>query len=201
MIVFYWWTSEARNCAPAREENSDESVWRDDSYIPASPRALVFLDLPPGTKFIPAALELTVGGTVLLFEDFAKVLATASGEAAAPEYPGSESLLEERDAYWRWFADKFDEREIGADRKALRLVEDAAKEHRIEWIAYRVPVGRDDEGGHGAPFLHLHIAARGQYATGSFGYNLISRGFKHGVRLVGTLKSEPDMNVLAIFER
>ena len=29
----------------------------------------------------------------------------------------------------------------------------------------------------------------------------IKRGYKHGIRLVGTLKSEPDMNVLAIYER
>ena len=175
--------------------NVDELVWHDDSYVTASPRALVFLDLPPGAKFIPAALELTKGATVPLFEDFAKALAEASGEPAA-EYPGSESSLVERDEYWRWFAEKFDQREIGADRKALRLVEKAAEEDRIEWIAYRVPVGPVD-----TPFLHLHIAARGQYDTGSFGYNFISRGFKHGIRLVGTLKSEPDMNVLAIFER
>jgi hypothetical protein len=87
----------------------DGSVWRDDDYVTASPRALVFLDLPPGTKFIPAALELTKGGTVPLFEDFANALAEASGQAAA-QYPGSDSSLEERDAYWRWFADKFDAR-------------------------------------------------------------------------------------------
>lgn len=90
----------------------------------------------------------------------------------------------------------FDVREIGADRRALRIVEEAADKDRIEWIAFRVPVGRPD-----APFLHLHISARGQYDTATFAYNFISRGFKHGVRLVGTLKSEPDMNVLAIFER
>ena len=173
----------------------DESVWRDDSYVTASPRALVFLDLPPGTKFIPAALELTKGGTVPLFEDFANALAEASDEPAA-QYPGSESSPNERDEYWRWFANKFDVGEIGADRKALRLVEKAAERDRIEWIAYRVPVGAVD-----TPFLHLHIAARGQYDTGSFAYNFISRGFKHGIRIVGTLKSEPDLNVLAIFER
>jgi hypothetical protein len=49
--------------------------------------------------------------------------------------------------------------------------------------------------------MHLHIAARGRYETGAFGYNFITRGFKHGLRIVGTLKSEPDLNVLAIFER
>jgi hypothetical protein len=29
----------------------------------------------------------------------------------------------------------------------------------------------------------------------------MDRGFKHGLRVVGTLKSEPDLNVLGIFER
>ena len=45
------------------------------------------------------------------------------------------------------------------------------------------------------------VAPRGDYATGIFAYNFINRGLKHGLRLVGTLKSEPDLNVLAIFER
>jgi hypothetical protein len=39
------------------------------------------------------------------------------------------------------------------------------------------------------------------YDTGTFAYNFIKRGYKHGIRLVGTLKSEPDMNVLAIYEK
>ena len=46
--------------------------------------------------------------------------------------------------------------------------------------------------------MHLHLGARGKYDTGVFAYNLVNRTFKHGVRLVGTLKSEPDLNVLAI---
>ena len=49
--------------------------------------------------------------------------------------------------------------------------------------------------------MHLHIKPRGQYETGTFAYNFIIRAFEHGLRLVGTLKSEPDLNVLAIFER
>lgn len=63
------------------------------------------------------------------------------------------------------------------------------------WIDYRVPLGP------GMPYLHLHISGRGQYHTGTFAYQLVKRGFKHGLRIVGTMKSEPAMNVLAIFER
>jgi hypothetical protein len=76
-------------------------------------------------------------------------------------------------------------------------VEGAGDEgQKIAWIAFRVPLA-----GNAGPFMHLHIAARGKYDTGVFGYNFIRRGHKHGLRIVGTLKSEPDLNVLAIFER
>jgi hypothetical protein len=83
------------------------------------------------------------------------------------------------------------------DRAALKAVEGAVTDgNRIASIDFRVPLAAA-----GPPFLHLHFAARGNYETGSFGYNLINRGYKHGLRLVGTLKSEPDLNVLAVYER
>ncbi len=66
---------------------------------------------------------------------------------------------------------------------------------RTRWIDYRVPVTPD------GTTVHLHVCGREQYDTGTFAYNLIKRGYKHGLRLVGTLKSEPDVNVLAIFDR
>jgi hypothetical protein len=75
-------------------------------------------------------------------------------------------------------------------------VEEAASNNgRIRWIDYRVPVTREGD------TLHLHVCPAGKYDTGVFAYNFIKRGFKHGLRLVGTLKSEPDMNVLAIYEK
>ena len=76
------------------------------------------------------------------------------------------------------------------------VVEEAASKHgRIRWIAYRVPVTAEGD------TLHLHIVPAAIYDTGTFAYNFIKRGYKHGIRLVGTLKSEPDMNVLAIYEK
>lgn len=33
-----------------------------------------------------------------------------------------------------------------------------------------------------------------------FAYNLISRGERYGLRIVGSLKSQPALNVLAIYE-
>ena len=34
-----------------------------------------------------------------------------------------------------------------------------------------------------------------------FGYNFVHCADKHGMRVVGTLKSEPDMNVLALYDK
>jgi hypothetical protein len=47
----------------------------------------------------------------------------------------------------------------------------------------------------------MHVQGRGEFATGTFAYNLVKRGFRHGLRVVGTMKSEPGMNALAIFEK
>jgi hypothetical protein len=81
---------------------------------------------------------------------------------------------------------------------ATDAVEKAVKGRPLNWIAYRVAlpgVGKDQ------PFLHLWVAGRGRFDTGTFAYNFVKRGFKHGLRIVGTLKSEPDLNVLAVFEK
>ena len=65
---------------------------------------------------------------------------------------------------------------------------------------YRRVWALEDVSGEGDT-LHLHFAPGEQYATGDFGYYLIARGYKHGLRVVGTIKAEPDMNVLAIYEK
>ena len=160
----------------------------DAEFPRRSPRAMIMLDLPPGTKFIPAALELTDGRVVPIFETLADRLARDAA-GPLPEYrSGSDpaSVLA-RQAYWRWFTDAYDR------QKALEVVEEAVKGAPIAWIAYRIPL-------HGL-YPHLHLAGRGRYDTGAFGYQLLARGFRHGLRIVGTLKSEPDINVLAVFER
>jgi hypothetical protein len=64
---------------------------------------------------------------------------------------------------------------------------------RPRWIDYRVPVGEMT--------LHLHVVGHGETDTGVFAYNLVKRGWKHGLRVVGSMKSEPDLNVLAIYEK
>jgi hypothetical protein len=49
--------------------------------------------------------------------------------------------------------------------------------------------------------LHLHVVAHGDYDTGVFAYNLLRRGERYGLRIAGSLKSQPALNVLAIYEK
>jgi hypothetical protein len=76
------------------------------------------------------------------------------------------------------------------------VIEEASQRHkRIRWIDFQVPIGDEGE------TLHLHVVPGGRADAGVFGYNFVRRAFKHGVRLVGTLKSGPDVNVMAIYEK
>lgn len=173
--------------------------WRAPATIAAIPRALVFLDLPgtesgpanqkaSKTMLIPTAAEFANGKIVPLYPE----LARKNGEKP-PKYPeraDGEDLAAARADYWSWF-----KKEFSADQ-AMRVVEFAASENgRIHWIDYRTPVSAEGE------TLHLHVSPRGKYDTGTLAYNFIKRGYKHGIRLVGTMKSEPDMNILAIYEK
>jgi hypothetical protein len=65
---------------------------------------------------------------------------------------------------------------------------------RPRWIDYRMTLDTGET-------LHLHLVARGDYDTGIFAYNLIRRGQRYGLRIVGSLKSQPALNVLAIYDK
>ncbi len=176
--------------------------WRESETISKVPRELVFLDLPghaearerglPETKIIPMAAEFADGRVVLLYD----MLIKGMGEEP-PRYPdlplkgdAVEDVAEKRREHWSWFDDNF------KTRRAIEVVEEAASEHgRIRWIAYRLPIANNGD------TLHLDVVPDERYHTGTLAYNLIRRGYKHGLRLVGTLKSEPDMNVLAVYEK
>jgi hypothetical protein len=168
----------------------DDLSWAEPDYASGLPRALLFLDVPPLRPILPAALEKADGTVTAVFENLAP-----EGQSAPP-YPawhmGADlgELQQQRRDYWKWFADNY------SDTRAMLAVERAAEgSHGIRWIDYRLPL--DDDG----RTLHLHVQGRATYDTGTFAYNFIKRGFKHGLRVVGTLKSEPDLNVLAIFEK
>ncbi len=173
--------------------------WRDAQLISAVPRSLVFLDLPsreearstvlPSTKLIPMAAEFENGKIIQLYPK----LCAANGERP-PDYKergdSKEPLNEERKKYWQWFDANF-----SATRAMIAIEEAASANGKIRWIDYRVPLTPEGD------TLHLHICPATNYDTGTFAYNFVKRGFSHGVRLIGTLKSGPDMNVLAIYEK
>jgi hypothetical protein len=173
--------------------------WRDPKSIRAVPRSLVFLDLPGRdeatqkgsiqTKLIPMAAEFENGKIVEIYKE----LLAVNGERP-PKYvdraENPEQLVEKRKEYWQWFEKHF------SAVTALVAIEKAASENgRIRWIDYRMPLTTNGD------TLHLHICPRGAYDTGVLAYNFVKRGSTHGLRLVGTLKSEPDLNVLAIYEK
>lgn len=170
-----------------------DPTWYATDFVQALPRALVLLDFKPNTAFIPMAMELDKGRVVPVHEQVAK---SFTGDTQNPNQQPDDSKLDEpnRQAawrqYWRWYADHF------VAQKALETVEEMVRDGgRIRWIDFRVPILRERK------TLHLHVCGHGEYDTGVFAYNLVKRGFKHGLRLVGTLKSEPDVNVLAILEK
>lgn len=168
-----------------------KSDWRDPDTIAQVPRALIFLDLPGlgevddggvKTMLLPMAAEFTNGEIVTIYQKLIEGLGKSSGDKPSR-------------GDWAWFAERFNE------HKAIVAVEKAAlgkgnrERGRIRWIDFRVPTDMAGDS------LHLHISPSGAYDTGVFAYNFIKRGYKHGVRIVGTLKSGPDMNVLAIYEK
>jgi hypothetical protein len=154
--------------------------WQEQGLSRQVPRALALVDLPPGTKFIPMAAEFAKSEFVSFFDQ----LRADSGE----DPPDFERVS--RKEYWSWFADNFN-----AER-SIAVVERASTSHgRIEWIDFRIPIS--DVG----DTMHLHIEPGGEYNTGTFAYRLIRRSLGHGIRLVGTLKDGPDLNVLALYER
>jgi len=179
--------------------NPADETWRTPEALTNVPRALLFLEFHGsetnrpegehlGTMLIPMAAEFDNGAVVPIYRE----LKRKSGEFP-PKYPelgNPEELKTERRKYWNWFR-----KEFSADQ-AMRAIEAAASQNgRIRWIDFRVPITNDGD------TLHLHVVPAAKYDTGVFAYNFVKRGFKHGLRLVGTLKSEPDMNVLAIYER
>jgi len=79
--------------------------------------------------------------------------------------------------------------------EAVKVVEEAiGTGGRPRWIDYRMTFSTDE-------VLHLHVDAHGDYDTGVFAYNLLRRGQRYGLRIVGSLKSQPALNVLAIYEK
>lgn len=180
-------------------ENQPTRVWfheGNDWNLPEvddilrTPRMLAFIDFPPKTQFQPMAGELN-NGKVRTFFDVLVGKLKRPGETLPVSYPDdpyTEQGRQDLKDYWDWF------RKYWNANKAVQVIEDVIGDGgRPRWIDYRVPVGETT--------LHLHVVGHGEFDTGVFAYNLVKRGSKHGLRVVGSMKSEPDLNVLAIYEK
>lgn len=153
------------------------------------PRTLVFLEVKPGAAIIPTMCEFTRGGFAPLSENLIGRLWNA--DAVKPEYPNEESptASADRRAYWKAIGDKYD------SHVAMQVLEAAATtDQKLDWIDFRLRLSADGQ------TVHLHACPRGLHPAGTFGYNFIRRGNRKGIRIVGSLKRGPDLNVLAIFE-
>lgn len=171
-----------------------ERTWCNREAVEGLPRGLVFLDLPGITeanegngkisaKFIPVAAEFGQNNIERLYDK----LQRKSGENP-PQYP--EDSPESVANYWGWFAKEF------SPRRVMRVIEDtAANKGPVRWIRYSVPVNEASD------CLKLIFYPAGKFDTGVFAYNLIWDTYNNGVRLVGTLKSGPELNVLAAYEK
>lgn len=159
----------------------DEALeWQRSGMSAGSPRALTFIDLPPETKFIPMAAEFSDGTVVTLFDKLHR--------PSGPEQPRF-SRDNKRD-YWRYFVDHFD-----AGRSVDAIEKASSGKGKIEWIDLRVPLNDRPD------MMHVHLEARGRYFTGALAYMIVRRSLGHGLRVVGTLKDGPDINVMALYEK
>jgi hypothetical protein len=173
--------------------------WYETDVTTRQPRAMLSITLPgrheangtdiPYTSLIPVAAEFASGAVVTYFDKYMP----KPGQQSAPLYPDlrAPDYDARRKEYWKWFVDHFDV------QTGVNLIEQSVREQksRLTWIDFRLPI--DDKG----ETLHLHIVPNGRYDTITFAYNFIRRGFEHGIRLIGLLKTDPDLNVLAIYER
>jgi hypothetical protein len=185
------WTSVD---SPVLEDlNGESKSWTtvDEMLEHRAPRPLIVLDLKHKSKLLPMMSETVDGKIQELYQVFRE---STGKQSELPEYPSDTASGGDQEAkkYWRALDDVFD------SRVAMRVVENATSAgSRIEWIDFRL-IGKPsaDE----LLPMHLHLCPRGRYSTGTFAYQTIRRGYKHGLRMVGTLKKGEDINVLAVYE-
>lgn len=172
--------------------------WTENAYIDERPRALVFLDIQPGTPIVPMAAELQNGEVRTFFNELNQEV-VQWGQSAPPKWP-DENDADKAQEYWAWFREHPD-----SSKGAMRLMERVVADRgRPAWVDYRVPIADDtlaDDKRLDINSLHLDIRGGEAHATGDFAYRLVHRGRKHGLGVVGLLKRGPALNVLAVYER
>lgn len=160
--------------------------------ISASPRMLTFVDVPPGTMFVLESVEFDGGRVVTFFSALAGVL-QPDGSSRPDAYPADDTTdegMRQREAYWKWFVNRCNSQEV------VKAVEEVIRDGggRPWRVDYKMIFATGEE-------LNLHVAAHGDYDTSVLAYDLIRRSWRHGVRIIGSLKSQPALDVLAIYEK
>jgi len=155
------------------------------------PRPIVLIDASKGAKIMPMAGEFVNGKLDVIYDALIQALSTPD----APLKRFAASMDQQKKAErWKELADKFD------SNTAMRVLEESARRNdnsRFDWVDFRLAWGSE---GFPSP-LHLHLVPNGRYPTGVFAHAFVRRAHSNGVRIVGTLKSGGDINVLAIYER
>lgn len=155
------------------------------------PRPVVLIDAPRGAKIMPMAGEFADGKVEVIYDALIEALSTPDEPAQKIDRELSDS---EKAARWKWLIGKF------KSPAAMKILEAAGRSHdgsRFEWIDFRMAWGEE-----GTPSpLHLHVCPRGQYSMGTFAHAFVRRAQSNGVRVLGTLKTGGDINVLAIYEK
>ncbi|MAM89560.1 MAG: hypothetical protein CME36_19860 [unclassified Hahellaceae] len=152
----------------------------------AAPRPLIIFELEKGSKIIPMAGETVDSMFKPIYKSY---IAQLDNSDDFPEYKSEDDP--ESDRYWKALEESFD------SAKAMREVENATKSGgRLDWIDYRLLSIEENE----ILPIHLHLAPKGNYNTGTFAYQTVRRGSKFGLKIVGTLKQGRDVNVLAMYE-
>lgn len=164
----------------------------DTVFDKPGPRPIVLIDSPENAKVIPMAGEFKDGKVEVIYN--ALVAALSTPEEPLKRFSRGHMSKELRTERWNELVEKFD------PIVAMNVLEDSGKDRdraRFEWIDFRMAWG---DGGDPSP-LHLHVCPNGEYAMGTFAHAFVRRAFSNGVRIVGTLKTGGDINVLAIYER
>ena len=181
----------AKTVSTAVASSSADYASLDATCETPGPRPIVLIDAPRGTKIMPMAGEFKEGQVDVIYDALISGLSTADEPLKRFDRKMDATKKAER---WGELVSRFDA------RIAMHVLEDAGQKHggsRFEWIDFRMAWG---DGGSPSP-LHLHVVPNGQYSMGTFAHAFIRRGYGNGVRIVGTLKTGGDINVLAIYER
>lgn len=196
-----FWVDSDLTSGRSLEESSRPQSWEEmeAELGKPGPRPLVVLDLEKGARLMPMYGELANGKGCELLKDFLALREKRKDDDARPPYPRSSMPADEqakvRRAYWQHVLQRFDSQDV------LQAIEGAAgaEKSRFDWIDFRALLDLEKAGLNEPP--HLHLVPRGEYSTGTFAYQLVRRGSRYGLRVIGTLKRGQDINVLAVYER